>query len=394
MKKKSIIVISIIIIFLLAITISIKSIKQEKTKNTLKKIAEYYECEFVKEKNANEKGYSKKIFWIYDVPPVDADDGIQYKEQYETVLKAIAAQIKENFILIDNKHSIEIRVKYKPENNKISYLINNDNNFFQNEANKQIAKLQKEKPTTTINIISTELQHTIENEWSRKKTEKDYGNKIKYENSYDVYSSGIKVKTINSKIYNLIFLKEHQGNVFENITTGMDNASIRNILGQPTYENTEANLLIGYKTKDFYVFFSNGQISIYPVENFDENKNNQFAEIVSEYINNTNIYKETLQKVTQLYPDYSEYIQNEDSIDLKYPLKGFEIKMGKGERTGIYIYENYKGKISPNITKEDLESKTLNNSPHFNNNNEKEGLDRTAKIPFRINPGRLAVSYF
>lgn len=361
MKKKSIIVISIIIIFLLAITISIKSIKQEKTKNTLKKIAEYYECEFVKEKNANEKGYSKKLFWIYDVPPVDADDGIQYKEQYETVLKAIAAQIKENFILIDNKHSIEIRVKYKPENNKISYLINNDNNFFQNEANKQIAKLQKEKPTTTINIISTELQHTIENEWSRKKTEKDYGNKIKYENSYDVYSSGIKVKTINSKIYNLIFLKEHQGNVFENITTGMDNASIRNILGQPTYENTEANLLIGYKTKDFYVFFSNGQISIYPVENFDENKNNQFAEIVSEYINNTNIYKETLQKVTQLYPDYSEYIQNEDSIDLKYPLKGFEIKMGKGERTGIYIYENYKGKISPNITKEDLESKTLNN---------------------------------
>ena len=361
MKKKSIIVISIIIIFLLAIAISIKSIKQEKTKNTLKKIAEYYECEFVKEKNANEKGYSKKIFWIYDVPPVDADDGIQYKEQYETVLKAIAAQIKDNFILIDNKHSIEIRVKYNPENNKISYLINNDNNFFQNEANKQIAKLQKEKPTTTINIISTELQHTIENEWSRKKTEKDYGNKIKYENSYDVYSSGIKVKTINSKIYNLIFLKEHQGNVFENITTGMDNASIRNILGQPTYENTEANLLIGYKTKDFYVFFSNGQISIYPVENFDENKNNQFAEIVSEYINNTNIYKETLQKVTQLYPDYSEYIQNEDSIDLKYPLKGFEIKMGKGEKTGIYIYENYKGKISPNITKEDLESKTLNN---------------------------------
>lgn len=361
MKKKSIIVISIIIIFLLAITISIKSIKQEKTKNTLKKIAEYYECEFVKEKNANEKGYSKKLFWIYDVPPVDADDGIQYKEQYETVLKAIAAQIKDNFILIDNKHSIEIRVKYNPENNKVSYLINNDNNFFQNEANKQIAKLQKEKPTTTINIISTELQHTIENEWSRKKTEKDYGNKIKYENSYDVYSSGIKVKTVNSKIYNLIFLKEHQGNVFENITTGMDNASIRNILGQPTYENTEANLLIGYKTKDFYVFFSNGQISIYPVENFDENKNNQFAEIVSEYINNTNIYKETLQKVTQLYPDYSEYIQNEDSIDLKYPLKGFEIKMGKGERTGIYIYENYKGKISPNITKEDLESKTLNN---------------------------------
>ena len=39
-------------------------------------------------------------------------------------------------------------------------------------------------------------------------------------------------------------------------------------------------------------------------------------------------------------------------------------------------------------------SKTLNNSPHSNMINEKEKLDRTAKIPFRINPGRLAVSYF
>ena len=39
-------------------------------------------------------------------------------------------------------------------------------------------------------------------------------------------------------------------------------------------------------------------------------------------------------------------------------------------------------------------SKTLNNSPHFNTNNEMEGLERTSKIPFRINPGRLAVSYF
>ena len=39
-------------------------------------------------------------------------------------------------------------------------------------------------------------------------------------------------------------------------------------------------------------------------------------------------------------------------------------------------------------------SKTLNNSPHANILKEKEKLDRTAKIPFRINPGRLEVSYF
>lgn len=370
MKRKNIIIISIIIlIFIVGIAIFIKIKKQGSAKNTLKQIAEFYGCEFVKETNTTERGYSKKIYWNYDVPPIDTEDGTQYKEYYESVLKAVSAQIKENFILIDNKHSIEIRVKYNPENNKIVYLINNDKNFFKNEENKKISEINQEKEkTTSIEIKAKELQYTIKNEWSRKKSENTYGNKIKSESNYDVYSNGIKVKTINSKIYNLIFMKEYKGNIFENITTGMDNASIISILGEPTYENTEADLLIGYKTEKFYVFFSNGQISIYPVENFDENKNKQFAEIISEYINNTNIYKETLQKVTQLYPDYSEYIQNDDSIELKYPLKGFEIKMRNNEESGIYIYSNYNGLISLDTKKEDLQLKTLNNVYLVNSN--------------------------
>lgn len=370
MKRKNIIIISIIIlIFIVGIAIFIKIKKQGSAKNTLKQIAEFYGCEFVKETNTTERGYSKKIYWNYDVPPIDTEDGTQYKEYYESVLKAVSAQIKENFILIDNKHSIEIRVKYNPENNKIVYLINNDKNFFKNEENKKISEINQEKEkTTNIEIKAKELQYTIENEWSRKKSENTYGNKIKSESNYDVYSNGIKVKTINSKIYNLIFMKEYKGNIFENITTGMDNASIISILGEPTYENTEADLLIGYKTEKFYVFFSNGQISIYPVESFDENKNKQFAEIISEYINNTGIYKETLQKVTQLYPDYSEYIQNDDSIELKYPLKGFEIKMRNNEESGIYIYSNYNGLISLDTKKEDLQLKTLNNVYLVNSN--------------------------
>ena len=370
MKRKNIIIISIIIlIFIVGIAIFIKIKKQGSAKNTLKQIAEFYGCEFVKETNTTERGYSKKIYWNYDVPPIDTEDGTQYKEYYESVLKAVSAQIKENFILIDNKHSIEIRVKYNPENNKIVYLINNDKNFFKNEENKKISEINQEKEkTTSIEIKAKELQYTIENEWSRKKSENTYGNKIKSESNYDVYSNGIKVKTINSKIYNLIFMKEYKGNIFENITTGMDNASIISILGEPTYENTEADLLIGYKTEKFYVFFSNGQISIYPVENFDENKNKQFAEIISEYINNTSIYKETLQKITQLYPDYSEYIQNDDSIELKYPLKGFEIKMGNNEESGIYIYSNYNGLISLDTKKEDLQLKTMNNVYLVNSN--------------------------
>ena len=363
MKRKNIIIISIIIlIFIVGIAIFIKLIKQENAKKTLKQIAEFYGCEFVKETNTTERGYSKKIYWNYDVPPVNPLNNISYKDHYEEVLKAVSGQIKNNFILTDEKNSLEIRVKYNSKNNKIIYIINNDINYFQSEENKQIAKLNNnEDKITHLNIESKELIDTIANNWSRKKTESSYGNKIKLEDNYDIYSNGIKIKTINSKIYNLIFSKEYQGNVFENITTGMENENIRKILGNPTYENEQDNLLIGYKTDKFYVFFSNGQVSIYPFENIDEEKNKQFANVVQEYNKDQSDYNEILKEITSIYPDYTEFVQDENGIDLKYPLKGLEIKMGNHEKSGIYIYNNYKGYIITDKTKKDLENNNIDN---------------------------------
>ena len=316
----------------------------------------------MKETNTTERGYSKKIYWNYDVPPVNPLNNISYKDHYEEVLKAVSGQIKNNFILTDEKNSLEIRVKYNSKNNKIIYIINNDINYFQSEENKQIAKLNNnEDKITHLNIESKELIDTIANNWSRKKTESSYGNKIKLEDNYDIYSNGIKIKTINSKIYNLIFSKEYQGNVFENITTGMENENIRKILGNPTYENEQDNLLIGYKTDKYYVFFSNGQVSIYPFENIDEEKNKQFANVVQEYNKDQSDYNEILKEITSIYPDYTEFVQDENGIDLKYPLKGLEIKMGNHEKSGIYIYNNYKGYIITDKTKKDLENNNIDN---------------------------------
>ena len=382
MKRKNIIIISIIIlIFIIGIAIFIKLKKQENAKKTLKQIAEFYGCEFVKETNTTEGGYSKKIYWNYDVPPVNPLNNISYKDHYEEVLKAVSGQIKNNFILKDEKNSLEIRVKYNSKNNKIIYIINNDINYFQSEENKQIAKLNNnEDKITHLNIKSKELIDTIANNWSRKKTESSYGNKIKLEDNYDIYSNGIKIKTINSKIYNLVFSKEYQGNVFENITTGMENENIRKILGNSTYENEQDNLLIGYKTDKYYVFFSNGQVSIYPFENIDEEKNKQFANVVQEYNKDQSNYNEILKEITSIYPDYTEFVQDENGIDLKYPLKGLEIKMGNHEKSGIYIYNNYKGYIITDKTKKDLENNNIDNIYLINKNFIfEEELKRTMK---------------
>ena len=362
MKKKNIIFIAIIIAVLIIIVILIEAIKQVRIDNTLSKIADDFQCEFIKETFTLEKGYKKKLYWNYNFPPVDAEDEVQYKEYYETVLKVVSAQIKENFILIDEKNSLEIRVKYNAKKDSIVYLINNDTNFFKNELNKQIAKLQNnENKITKLDIKSQELINTIANDWSRKKTESSYGNKIKVENNYDVYSKGIMVRTVGSKIYNMIFTTDYNGKVFDNIATGMDNKNIYKILGNPTYENEQDNILIGYKTDKYYAFFTKGQVSIYPIEDFDDEKNKQFANIVQEYNKDPNNYDEILKEITEIYPDYSEYEQKDDSIDLKYPLKGLEIKIGNNEDNGIYIYNNYNGYIIPDIKRENFENQKVKN---------------------------------
>ena len=363
-EKKSFKIIKIIavIIIIFAIGIILEIRRQENLKKTLRQISEFYKCEFVKLSNSTEIGYSKKLYWNYYVSPVDYLDTTSYKEYYEEVLKVISGQIKQNFILIDEKNSLEIRVKYNRKNNSIVYSINDDKNFFQNELNKQIAKTQNnENKITNFDIKSQELIDTIANDWSRKKTESSYGKKIKVENNYDVYSKGIMVRTVNSKIFNMVFTTDYKGNVFNNITTGMDIKNIYKILGNPTYENEQANILIGYKTDKYYAFFTNGQVSIYPIENFDEEKNKQFANIVQEYNNEPNNYDEILKKITEIYPDYSEYEQGNDRIDLKYPLKGLEVKMGNNEKNGIYIYNNYNGYIMPDIKRENFENQKVKN---------------------------------
>ena len=135
----------------------------------------------------------------------------------------------------------------------------------------------------------------------------------------------------------MVFTTDYKGNVFNNITTGMDIKNIYKILGNPTYENEQANILIGYKTDKYYVFFSNGQVSIYPFENIDEEKNKQFANVVQEYNKDQSDYNEILKEITSIYPDYTEFVQDENGIDLKYTLKGLEIKMEDHEKSGIYI---------------------------------------------------------
>ena len=171
--------------------------------------------------------------------------------------------------------------------------------------------------------------------------------------NYEIYfDEGYKVRKIGSDIYNIIFTKNYANEIIKNITTSTSMENIQNFLGTPTYKDDKFNI-IGYKSNDFYIFFTEGEISVYPVEKYNEEDSKKFGKIVSE-LNKTGDIETFLNKLTDLYPDYESYYNNNNFINIIYPLQGFEVTLGASNNNGITIYSNFQGQITEDIAMKDI----------------------------------------
>lgn len=349
MKKT--IKIGIIFIFILLIVFLIaKVIENSKQSNEIKEIAQNLECEYIKMVSSTESEFDKDIYLNIPYFPVESSKESNNQYYYEKLITVINSKMnKENFRIIDEKKNLIIRIRYDGE--KSSYTINGDNNYYQSER----AKLLKKENENLIDleVKSYELNQILENNWVRTTTKKKLGTIESTCNNYDYYfDEGYRIKTVNLDIYNIIFDTKYKEEVFEGIKTGTDNIRIKEILGTPLYENEDANFLIGYKTDKFYVFFSEGEISIYKIDNFDEEKNNEFAKLVSEFTQNGD-YGKLIQRVTEIYPDYIKY-EKSKNIELTYPHRGFLIEYNNYKK-GITVFKNYKGKITNELSIDNMD---------------------------------------
>ena len=103
----------------------------------------------------------------------------------------------------------------------------------------------------------------------------------------------------------------------------------------------------GYKTKDFYIFFSTDEISVYPNYNYSKDTYTDFEEIVKEYneSDDENKLNELIDKLTDIWPDYTNYDYDTYFLDISYALRGIKISFSSSSAEGIQIYENYNGKF-------------------------------------------------
>ncbi len=369
MKKRTKIIVAIIIIIIILLVISAISIVsyQNKEKKSvddfinIKEIVEFYGGTYLTTKKSAEEGFKKDIRIVFPVNPI-SEDGLSNKAKYDAILGGIAAKMNRNdFRVLDETKNLIVRIYFG--DGKQTYTINGDGNFFDHLLSNQSIENKVEDKISSIEVNSKLLEKIINNSWMT--TNINLGTMDSAVEKYDIYfDEGYKIRKVAGSVYNIVFTKQYKDKVIGGLTTASTLEEVEQALGQATYtsEAGDEASIKGYKTDKFYVFFTNGEISIYPnqpIENQDE-----FAELVTEYIEEEDI-NNFLTKLTDIWPDYSEYTKNSDFIKVKYPIKGVEIDISNVKLLSITLYNNFSGKITNDITAESIkENKTI---PEFVN---------------------------
>lgn len=307
--------------------------------SNVKDVIEYYDCTYISENKSTENGFNLDVYLKFSKLPYDQNDNSN-EELYNNIINDVAKIINyRNYKLIDEENNITVKVTCK--NRKVEIILINDIEDYFIYMDSQISMKQyKEFKTTSFNISSEVLQNVINEGWDKNFY---FGQRDSIYNEYYIYfNQGIKARTIQNKIYNIVFDKNYNGNVINNLFPGISLNSVELSLGEPTFKDEEKNV-IGYKGDGIYVFFSESEISIYRIT--DESADD-FFKLADEYIDSKIDLLEFMNKLTYMWPDYSKYEYSSTSVYLSYPLKGIEIKINYDDISGILVYNNIKSSLS------------------------------------------------
>lgn len=304
---------------------------------TVKEVIEFYKSTYISEKASEKSNLYMDYYLILKYLPYQEDD--TSNEKYYNDLLTTSARVigYRSFAMIDEKNGIRIEVICN--NAKITKILINDIEDYFIYMDSQIAlKSYEEIPITDIFVESPILTECLNNSWN---SNLYFGQRNSIYNEYYIYQNeGIKVRTINKQIYNIVFDTNYKNNVVNGLFPGVDFENVKLNLGEPSFE---ADNVIGYKGDRLYVFFTENEISIY--RNLDTDIED-FFKLVDEFLNESIDFLTFMNQLTYLWPDYSDYIYSSDSVFLAYPSKGIEIKLNYDDISGILVYNNIKSSLT------------------------------------------------
>lgn len=345
-KEKIIIVIAGVLLFIITLGVALmptrKQTKNQTTNSTdlnrdltsIREVVEYLEATYISTENSKTSGYEIDIYvyFPYDLFEENISKESYFKNFYEKI--AMVTNFK-SFRIIDSQRDITIEVKCN--NGKITEVkINGEIDYFKKELSRKSKENELQVETLNLEINSPELQNLINVNWITANA--NLGTAESKYDKYDIYfDEGYEIRTIQGKIYNIIFTNKYNGKVIEDYKPGDNLENIEAVLGT----SYKGNSMIGYKTKEFYVIFTKDEISIYPNYQYDYT---EFESLIEEYNEKKDI-NSFIDKLTDIWPDYDKYEYTNNSVELWYTLKGVKISYNNISPEGIQIYENYKGDL-------------------------------------------------
>lgn len=346
-NKKTIIIVLCVLIVVLSLCLlkgyttkkqeeTIKQYTNIKDFKTVEEVLIYKDCKYIRQVNSKTEGYEIDIYTEFKY---DLFTGKESNKVFFDNLIGMVANVlnNRNFILIDNSKNIVIQVSCNKEEKTIDrVIINGEINYFEKQETKNSINNYKAIQTTNVTINSLELKKVIDGNWQTSKI--NLGTQESIFNKYDIYfDEGIEIRSVYKKIFNLVFTANYKNNVINEIKVGTNFETIKKSLGEPAFETTK---LLGYKTKEFYIFFLENEISIYRVEQYNTE---QFGEWIKSF--DESAIRKSVSNLTDIWPDYDKYENNENYIEIVYSLKGVKVQFNVTSEQGVVIYNNYTGKI-------------------------------------------------
>lgn len=345
-KKKQKIIIAIIFftvfaIIILGIRSSIKNKNaiteiEKETGNfaSIENILKHYGCKYIKDGASKEKGYYWDIYTEFKVDLYNSDD-TSNEEFYNDIINSIAKFVSyKSFRIFDESKDITIETIGNGSYITTIY-INGMEDYFIYMDSQNALKEYEEIPNVSLDVQSKEIKNCIQNSWN---SNMDFGTRETIFQKYNIYfDEGIETRTINKKIYNIVFTENYKNPVVNGLTVGTDDSTIIKELGAPSFKN-EDSTIIGYKSDDIYIFFEKNQISVY--RNIKESGFDDFFELIDKFLNDEYELLEFMSELTDIWPDYAEYEYDDNKVFLSYPNKGIDIKINYDNTNGIVLYNN------------------------------------------------------
>ena len=345
--KKIVIVLFVVIFILLLVSVGLSTLQKDiesgeldyNNLTTIKEVIEYYKSKYISERDSKTEGYFFDVFLEFRVKPYNEDDTSNEEYYMKLIEDAAKVMYYYSFQLIDEKNDVVVKVKCS--GNRIEKILINDIEDYFIFMDSQISmKTYIELPITDFSINSPVLQSCVDNGWSGNI---NFGTRESIFENYFLYvDEGLEVRTIQNKIYNIIFTKKYADKVINNLGVGNSLKDVEDILGDATFKDEKLDV-IGYKGEKFYAFFTPSEISIYRVYEGDAN---DFFKLADDLINEKTDLLTFMNDLTYMWPDYSEYNYSANSFFVAYPLKGIEISLKSSDISGILVYNSIKSTMS------------------------------------------------